>query len=126
MKLKMVSWNVRGLNDPQKRLIVRNLLWEWNCDVVCLQETKLAGMDRQLVCSFWICPYVDWVALVADQTASGVLMMWDRRALEKLEVMVGHFSVSVRWQGLGDGFIWACSGIYGPNDNNLRGRCGMS
>ena len=19
-----------------------------------------------------------------------------------------------------DGFIWACSGVYGPNDNNLR------
>ena len=46
MKLKIVSWNVRGLNDLLKRLVVRNLLREWNCDVVCLQETKLAGMDR--------------------------------------------------------------------------------
>ena len=49
-------------------------------------------------------------------------MMWDRRALEKLEVMVGQFSVSVRWQGMGDGFIWACFGVYGLNDNNLRGQ----
>ena len=48
--------------------------------------------------------------------------MWDRRVLEKLEVMVGQFSVSVRWQGLGDGYIWACSRVYGPNDNNLRGQ----
>ena len=46
MKLKIVSWNVRGLNNSLKRLVVRNLLREWNCDVVCLQETKLAGMDR--------------------------------------------------------------------------------
>ena len=46
MKLKMVSWNVRGLKDLRKRLVVKNLLQEWNCDVVCLQETKLAGMDR--------------------------------------------------------------------------------
>ena len=51
MKLKMMSWNVRGLNDSRKCLVVRNLLREWNCDVVCLQETKLASMDRQLVCS---------------------------------------------------------------------------
>ncbi|XP_075655074.1 uncharacterized protein LOC142625274 [Castanea sativa] len=79
-------------------------------------------MDRQLICSLWSCPYVDWVALDADQTAGGVLMMWDRRALEKLEVMVGQFSVSVRWKGMGDGFIWACSGVYGPNDNNVRGQ----
>ena len=94
MKLRMVSWNVRDLNDLRKRLVVRNLLREWNCDVVCLQETKLAGM-------LWSWHYVDWVALDADQTAGGVLMMWE---------------------GLGDGFIWACSGFYGPNDNILRGQ----
>ena len=79
-------------------------------------------MDRQLVCSVWSCPYVDWVALDVDQTVGGVLMMWDRRALEKLEVRGGHFSVSVRWQGVRDGFTWACSGVYGSNDNNLRGQ----
>ena len=106
----------------RKRLVVRNLLWEWNCDVVCLQETKLAGLDRPLICSIWSCPYVDWVALDADQTTGGVLLMWDRRTLEKVEFMVGKFSVSVRWQGLGYGFIWACSRVYSPNDNNLRGQ----
>ena len=88
MKLRMVSWNVRDLNDSQKHLIVRNLLREWNCDVVCLQETKIAGV-------LWSCPYVDFVALDVDQTASGVLMMWDKRASEKLEVLAGQFSVSV-------------------------------
>ena len=56
MKIKMISWNVRGLNDPQKRLVVKNLLREWKCDVVCLQETKIASMNRQLVCSLWSCP----------------------------------------------------------------------
>ena len=62
------------------------------------------------------------MTLDADRTTGGVLMMWDRRALEKLEVMVGHFSVLVWWQGMGDGFIWVCFGVYGPNDNNLRGQ----
>ena len=79
-------------------------------------------MDRQLICSLWSCPYVDWVALDADRTAGGVLMMWDGRALENVEVMVGQFSISIRWQGVGDGFIWACSGVYGLYDNNLRGQ----
>ena len=47
-------------------------------------------------------------------------MMWDKRVLEKLEVMVGYFSVSVWWQDVRNGFIWACYGVYGPNHNNLR------
>ena len=34
---------------------------------------------------------------------------------------MGSFSVSVRWQGVGDGFSWACSGVYDPIDNNAKG-----
>ena len=71
MKLKMISWNIRGLNDPHKHLVVRNLLREWKYDVVCLQETKIARMDRQMVCSLWSCLCVDWVTLEVDQTTGG-------------------------------------------------------
>ena len=46
MKIKMISWNVRGLNDSRKRLVVKNLLREWKCDVVCLQETKITSMNK--------------------------------------------------------------------------------
>ena len=96
MNLKILSWNVRGLNDCQKRLIVKNLLREWKCDVICLQETELSSIDRQMVGNLWSCPFVDWVALDAVQTAGGVLLMWDRRVLERTEVLVGSFFVSVR------------------------------
>ena len=41
MKIKMISWNVRGLNDPKKRLVVKNLLREWKCDVVAYKRRKL-------------------------------------------------------------------------------------
>uniref|UniRef100_A0A7N2KUK5 Reverse transcriptase zinc-binding domain-containing protein n=1 Tax=Quercus lobata TaxID=97700 RepID=A0A7N2KUK5_QUELO len=89
--------------DKGKRELRNLISSEWNCDVVCLQETKLAGMDRQLISSLWSCAYIDWVALDADQTAGGVLMMWDRRALEKLEVMSSMFRidralVSYNWE----------------------------
>ena len=47
--------------------------------------------------------------------------MWDKRVLEKLEDMVGTFSVLVRWQGVAAGFIWVCSRVYGPNENSDRG-----
>ena len=43
MKITMILWNVRCLNDPRKRLVVKNLLRKWKCDVVCLQETKIAA-----------------------------------------------------------------------------------
>ena len=35
MSLRLLSWNVRGLNNPQKREVCKNLLKEWKCDIVC-------------------------------------------------------------------------------------------
>ena len=113
IKIKMISWNVRGSNDPRKRLVMKNLMREWKCDVVCLQETKIASMNRQLVCSLWGCPYVDWAILEADRTASGIFIMWDKRVLDKVEVLVGTFSVSVKWQrGRGRFYVGMFRGLW--------------
>ena len=39
---------------------------------------------------------MDWTVLEVDQTTGGILIMWDKRVLDKMEVMVGTFSVSVK------------------------------
>ena len=51
MNLKFVSWNVRGLNEQDKRLQVRNLIRKWKADIVCLQETKLELINRGVIFS---------------------------------------------------------------------------
>ena len=45
MTLGLLSWNVKGLNNPQKREVCKNLLKEWKCDIVCFQETKVSSSD---------------------------------------------------------------------------------
>ena len=46
--------------------------------------------------------------------------MWDKWMLEKVDTLIGTFSVSCCWKSLSDGFEWACSRIYGPNLDGLR------
>ena len=46
--------------------------------------------------------------------------MWDRRVFERVDSMVGSFSISVVLKGVSDGFEWICSGVYGPTDGSLR------
>jgi hypothetical protein len=120
MKLRLISWNVRGLNNPQKRESVKHWLRSWKCDAVCLQETKLEVVDLQLVRSLWGSPYVDWDFLPAIGSAGGVLMIWDTRVLEKINSMVKTFSVSCHWKGVADGLEWVGSGLYGPTNDLLR------
>jgi hypothetical protein len=57
MKPKILSWNVRGLNEGEKRLRVRNLLRQWEADIICLQETKLEFISDTLVRNLWSCPF---------------------------------------------------------------------
>ena len=45
------------------------------------------------------------------------MLIWDKRVFEKLDVIVGQFSVSVLLRGVVDDFVWACTGVYGPNDD---------
>ena len=59
MNLKLLSWNVRRLNNPHKRDVVKNLLREWKCDIVCLQESKLDNTSSILVKNLWGSPFVD-------------------------------------------------------------------
>ena len=83
---------------------------------MCFQETKLDCTNSSVVKSFWGMPFVDWVALDAVYTTRGVLVTWDIRVYEKIDCVVGNFSVSVLLKGVVDGFVWICTGVYGWSD----------
>ena len=40
--------------------------------------------------------------------------MWDRKVLEKLEDVVGQFSVSCKFRNIEDNFEWDFSSVYSP------------
>ncbi|KAG2671361.1 hypothetical protein I3760_14G131900 [Carya illinoinensis] len=120
MKPKIVSWNVRRLNEDSKRLQIRHLLHEWKADIVCLQETKLKLICRKMVRSIWSYTYVDWVYLAAKGASGGILVMWDRRVVEKIEEFVGVYLVACSFTSVADDFMWVFAGVYGPNLDHER------
>jgi Mg/Co/Ni transporter MgtE len=57
MKPKLIYWNVRGLNDGDKCLRVRNLLREWKVGIVnsCLVLLcAICGVAILWICVVWI------------------------------------------------------------------------
>ena len=50
-----------------------------------------------------------------------MLLVWDKRVFEKVDCVIGQFSVNVLLKGVVDDFVWVCSGVYGPNDDGQRG-----
>ena len=54
----------------------------------------------------------------AEGTAGGILVFWDKRKLEVMEVELGLFSVTSIFKNMEDGFQWAFTGVYGPMERN--------
>uniref|UniRef100_A0A7C8ZNH5 Endonuclease/exonuclease/phosphatase domain-containing protein n=1 Tax=Opuntia streptacantha TaxID=393608 RepID=A0A7C8ZNH5_OPUST len=84
--LRIISWNVRGLNCPLKRGSVRWVLRRYSWDVAILLESELQEVDRRMVCSLWGRRQVKWVYLSSSGRSGGIndtISMEDALDLEK-------------------------------------------
>jgi exonuclease III len=120
MNLRIISWNVRGLNDREKRRRIHNSLRMWKGDVVCLQETKMESISTRVVRSIWGSPFVGWEFQASKGASGGMLLMWDKRVVEQLEVAKGEFTLSCKFKCVEDELEWMYSMVYGPNRDSDR------
>lgn len=51
---------------------MRNLLHRWKANIVCLQETKLVGVNQSLIRSLWRGKFVDCICLDALRASGGL------------------------------------------------------
>ncbi|RVW81853.1 putative mitochondrial protein [Vitis vinifera] len=95
-----------------KRRVIKAVIRSQRVDLFCLQEiqTLLEGLVRSLGSGRWS----NWVALDALGSEGGILVCWDKRSLEVMEMEVGKFSVSCRIRNVEDGMTWIFTGVYGP------------
>ena len=49
-----------------------------------------------------------------------MLVFWDSRVLELIEMEIGNFSVSCQFKNVKDGFCWVFTGVYGPIVGRFR------
>ena len=113
MRIKILCWNVRGLNDIEKRKLIKGVVRNKKPDLVCLMETKVKEMSVQMVNCVGVGRFLNWASVDARGAAKGLLLFWDNRVLEKLEVESGGYSISIRFRNRDDGFTWIFSRVYG-------------
>ncbi|RVW98940.1 Transposon TX1 uncharacterized 149 kDa protein [Vitis vinifera] len=77
-------------------------------------ETKIKDMSTGIVRSLGVGRHIDWRAINSKGAAGGVLVFWDNRVVDLLEVEEGMFSVSCLFKNCMDGMRWVFTGVYGP------------
>ena len=71
MKLKIICWNVKGVNNLDKRKVIKTFLRAQRADLLCMQETKIQQMNCALARSIGVSRFFYWRALSAEGVAGG-------------------------------------------------------
>ena len=81
-------------------------------DLVCIQETRLKGISRDLVKSIGVGRFVDWVVVNAVEASRGILIFWDSRTLQLLGTEERQSTLSCKFGSCEDNFTWVFTGVY--------------
>jgi len=92
--VRLLTWNVRGLNDSDKRVLLRIFSRVWNCDLICLQETKFENAGLSDIRSIWVNHHVGFLVLKVIGSTGGVLVLWSTNTFQLISSSSGGFSIT--------------------------------
>ena len=117
----LLNWNVRGLNNPARRKVVKDLSGE-NCStVVCLQETKMQHIDDAVVIETLGSKFSsNYAVLPASGTRGGALLAVNEDYYRIMQCEVREHSVSAKLQATTDAVEWWITMVYGPQEDQEK------
>lgn len=119
MTNKIISWNIRGIGDVDKRIVTDSVLSKWNPDIVLLQETKLEDMTEVIKKDIWSKSNVKFCFKPSVGTR-GISIMCDGDKFELVDQLQGIFSLSCMFRCIANNFEFFVSSVYAPNDRKER------
>jgi exonuclease III len=118
--LKLLNWNVRGLNDRARRTVVRNLVLTSRCSILSVQESKLGALTGNDITDIVGQTLTGFAQLPALGTRGGVLLFWCPDRFHATNVDVREFSITVTLVDRQYGHAWSLTSVYGPSDDTRK------
>jgi exonuclease III len=112
--MKVITWNIRGLNNPRKQRILRNKLKQEQPDLCFIQEMKCTT-DRIEAISKQHWRKYKMVAIEDHQRSGDILTLWNPQILNLIAVEATRYTLTVRMQIIGNTEEILCTNVYGPH-----------
>jgi exonuclease III len=112
-KMKVITWNIRGLNNPRKQRILKNKLKVEKPDICFIQETKCTSEKMvQISKANWNIYNV--LNIDSQNVVGGILTLWNPQKVEFLSAEATKHYLSVIMQVIGSPERVMCTNVYGP------------
>lgn len=115
---KILSWNVRGLNEVVRRDSVQELVQDTGSTIVCLQETKLATIDDATILRTLGQNFLNNTAVLpANGSRGGILLAASNDFFSLSQVYTTSHTVSAMITMKANNSVWWITGVYGPQSS---------
>jgi exonuclease III len=111
--MKVITWNIRGLNSPRKQRILKSRLRKEQPDLCFIQETKCTT-DRMETINKQQWSKYKMVVVGGHQMAGGILTLWNPQVLSLIAAEATRHTLTVSMQIIGNTEVILCTNVYGP------------
>lgn len=118
--IKILFWNIRGINSQFKWDALRDKISESSCHIICIQETKRECFDPFYIKKF--CPRsFDKFAFSPSIGASGGLItIWNNNLFDANVILVNSYSITVEFHCRLNNKVFHVTNIYGPSNPSQK------
>ena len=121
--LKIISWNVRGLERPEKKRAVHKLIRGERPALMSIQETKMDSIDATLLRKIGGGAYLNNIESVeAVASAGGLISMWNDAVFWVSQVISHQWYLVLVGKFILEDLECVICNIYAPNGDAERAR----
>jgi exonuclease III len=111
--MKIISWNIRGLNERTKQRILQNNILTENPNILLLQETKCAGtVAENLLSKSW--KRGNFMFTDSRGAAGGLAILWNPTIIIMENFYSTRWTLSASYRLIGTNKTGLITNVYGP------------
>jgi len=117
--MKLLSWNVRGLNSASKHRMLKNVIQQEKPTIVFLQETKSnSTILEKILRKIWV--GCSSVTVDASGASGGLAIIWNPQLLTLQDFHASHFFIQATFHLTGTDIHSHLSNVYFPQQLNQK------
>jgi exonuclease III len=116
----ILSWNIRGINSPEKWPLIRNKIEESNASIICFQETKKGEFDMSFIKKFAPRKFDKFAFVPSDGASGGLLVLWASNTFSGQVLLQETFGLVLEFVSIANAETFTLANVYGPCEGIAR------
>jgi exonuclease III len=95
--VKILCWNVHGINSQVKLTAIKSKILETNCEIIYLQQTKKENFDQSFIRQFCPSTFDCFERIPSIGASGGTIIIWKSGRFSGQVISQNEYAMSVEF-----------------------------